>query len=130
MPVSCSGIPMPSRRCAGRWIAEVVLVARVVVLDDYQSVALECADWSSVTDRYEVEVIHEHLTTAEVRARLLGAEIVVAMRERTPFPAELLRELPALRLLVTTGTTNASIDLVAAADLGITVCGTTGTGNS
>jgi phosphoglycerate dehydrogenase-like enzyme len=105
-------------------------MVRVVVLDDYQSVALDCADWSSVSERYEIDVVHEHLAPDEVRARLHGAEVVVAMRERTAFPAELLQELPALRLLVTTGNKNASIDLAAAADLGITVCGTTGTGNS
>jgi phosphoglycerate dehydrogenase-like enzyme len=106
------------------------MTPRVVVLDDYQSVALECADWSPVTDRFAVEVIHEHLPDEDVRERLRGAAVVVAMRERTPFPAALLRDLPDLKLLVTTGNKNASIDLEAAADLGITVCGTTGTGNS
>jgi phosphoglycerate dehydrogenase-like enzyme len=105
-------------------------MARVVVLDDYQSVALDCADWSPVSERYEIEVIHEHIAADDVRTRLLGAEVVVAMRERTPFPADVLRALPDLRLLVTTGNKNASIDLAAAAELGITVCGTTGTGNS
>lgn len=105
-------------------------MARVVVLDDYQAVALECADWSPVIARFEVEVIHEHLAGDEVRSRLRDAAVVVAMRERTPFPAELLRALPELRLLVTTGNKNAAIDVAVAADLGITVCGTTGTGNS
>jgi phosphoglycerate dehydrogenase-like enzyme len=106
-------------------------VPLVTVLDDYQHVALTIADWTPVSERFEVEVIHDHLDdAAQVIARLRSSQVVVAMRERTPFPAELLRSLPELKLLVTTGNKNAAIDLAAAADLGITVCGTTGTGNS
>lgn len=104
-------------------------MARVTVLDDYQGVALESADWTPVTDRHEVRVITEHIADrAALVERLTGSEIVVAMRERTPFPADLLRELPALRLLVTTGMKNAAIDLSGAAELGITVCGTSASG--
>jgi phosphoglycerate dehydrogenase-like enzyme len=101
----------------------------VTVLDDYQGVALESADWARVTDRFDVEVLTEHVAdqTALVD-RLRDSEIVVAMRERTVFSAGVLRELPALRLLVTTGMKNAAIDLDAASDLGITVCGTSASG--
>jgi phosphoglycerate dehydrogenase-like enzyme len=102
----------------------------VTVLDDYQGVALESADWTRVIDRFGVDVVTEHIADrAALVERLRGSEIVVAMRERTPFPADLLRELPALRLLVTTGMKNAAIDLDAAADLGITVCGTSASGS-
>src|SRR3954465_3544558 len=104
-------------------------MALVTVLDDYQNVALDSADWTPVTDRFEVEVLTEHIADpAALVERLRGSEIVVAMREPPPFPASVLRELPGLRLLVTTGMKNAAIDLPAAADLGITVCGTSASG--
>jgi phosphoglycerate dehydrogenase-like enzyme len=100
----------------------------VAVLDDYQDVA-RSADWTSLGDDVRVQVFHDHLS--EERAlvdRLGGFEAIVAMRERTPFPRSLLEALPGLRLLVTTGMRNASIDLEAATRLGITVCGTEGLG--
>jgi phosphoglycerate dehydrogenase-like enzyme len=103
----------------------------VTVLDDYQAVALASADWSEVQAVHTVEVITEHVAdeSALVR-RLAHSEIVVAMRERTPFTPDVLAKLPALRLLVTTGMVNASIDLDAAARQGIVVCGARGSGNS
>ena len=102
-----------------------------VVLDDYQDVARTAADWSSLDGRVEMRALHEHLADpAELAAALAEAEIVVAMRERTPFDADLFARLPRLRLLVTTGMRNASIDLDAAAAGGVTVCGTTGSGHS
>lgn len=100
-------------------------MTRVVVLDDYQHAALEVADWSAVQERAAVEVLSEHIADPdELVRRLAGHEIVVAMRERTPFPAEVLERLPDLRLLVTTGRRNAAIDVEAARRLGVTVCGT------
>ncbi|WP_112266680.1 D-2-hydroxyacid dehydrogenase family protein [Lentzea terrae] len=91
---------------------------RCVVLDDYQGVALANANWSGL----DVTVIREHLDDpADV---LADAECVVIMRERTPFPASLFARLPKLRLLITSGMRNASIDLRAAADHRVTVCGT------
>jgi phosphoglycerate dehydrogenase-like enzyme len=106
-------------------------VPTVTILDDYQGVALTSADWSGVAERYRIDVIREHIDdNDELRLRLRGSEIVVAMRERTPFPAQVLAALPELRLLVTTGTANASIDVAAALRHGMTVCGTTGTGNA
>lgn len=99
---------------------------RIVVLDDYQNIALHAADWSAVPD-LELSSITEHIDDeVEVARRLAGAEVVVAMRERTRFPASLFDRLPALRLLVTTGMSNAVIDLPAAAERGIAVCGTLG----
>jgi phosphoglycerate dehydrogenase-like enzyme len=99
----------------------------VVVLDDYQDVALSIADWSPLAGRTEVVRYTDHVADAdELVQRLADAEVVVAMRERTPFPAELLARLPRLRLLVTTGLANAAIDLTAAARQGVVVSGTAG----
>lgn len=96
---------------------------RVAVLDDYQHVAERFADWSTLPEDTEVVFFHDHVPFGpELIARLRPFEIVGAMRERTPFPRELLEELPNLRLLITTGNHNASIDLEAANELGITVC--------
>jgi phosphoglycerate dehydrogenase-like enzyme len=104
-------------------------MARVAVLDDYQDVAMQMADWSVLPADVQVQVFRDHLSDAEaVAARLRDFDIVVAMRERTPFPRRLLEKLPKLKLLVTTGMRNASIDVEAAAELGITVCGTQGLG--
>jgi len=96
---------------------------RIAILDDYQGVALTLADWASLGA--EIEVFTEHIGDPdELVRRLAGHEVAVAMRERTPFPAELLDRLPDLRLLVTTGPVNAAIDVPAARQRGITVCGT------
>jgi phosphoglycerate dehydrogenase-like enzyme len=103
---------------------------RITVLDDYQDVARTSADWSAVTADHDLDVVTTHIEDVdELVARLQDSEIVVAMRERTPFPASTLTRLPALRLLVTTGARNASIDVAAAREQGITVCGTRGSGN-
>lgn len=102
---------------------------RIAVLDDYQGVALTSADWSPVTAHptrpCTVEVFRDHVDepTALVR-RLEPYDAVVVMRERTPLPREVLTRLPRLRLVVTTGRRNPSIDTDAAIDAGITVCGT------
>ena len=104
---------------------------RVAVLDDYQQAALASADWSPLAGRADVSVFTDHVADpAALAARLAPFEVIVAMRERTPFPAELLRRLPALKLLVTTGMANAAIDLAAARELGVLVCGTGGSGTS
>ncbi|MFD7323159.1 D-2-hydroxyacid dehydrogenase family protein [Streptomyces sp. NPDC059875] len=98
---------------------------RCAVLDDYQGVALSSADWSPLAGRVDVRVLREHLTDRDALvAAIEDCEIVVVMRERTPLDAEVLKRLPRLRLIVTSGMRNASIDLAAAAGLGITVCGT------
>jgi phosphoglycerate dehydrogenase-like enzyme len=98
---------------------------RIAVLDDYQSAAAGFADWSLVPGPVDVVEFADHLADEDALAdRLTPFEVVVAMRERTPFPRTLLERLPHLRLLVTTGRRNASIDVAAAAERGITVCGT------
>lgn len=104
-------------------------MVRVAVLDDYQNVALQMTDWSVLPSDVEVQIFRDHLKDhGEVAQRLRGFDIVMAMRERTPFPRALLAELPQLKLLITTGMRNASIDVTAARELGITVCGTRGLG--
>ncbi|MFI6940841.1 D-2-hydroxyacid dehydrogenase family protein [Streptomyces sp. NPDC050418] len=98
---------------------------RCAVLDDYQGVAESLADWSRLAEEVDVRFVRTHLDGPDaVAAAIADCEIVVAMRERTPFPAELFERLPALRLLITSGMRNASIDLAAAARHGVTVCGT------
>ena len=100
---------------------------RVAVLDDYQDVALRMADWESLTADAEVQAFRDHLAGEDaVAARLADFEIVVAMRERTPFPRSLIERLPRLRLLVTTGMRNAAIDTRAASEAGVVVSGTEG----
>ncbi|AOP45323.1 D-2-hydroxyacid dehydrogenase family protein [Streptomyces lydicus] len=101
------------------------MTPRCAVLDDYQGVALSMADWSPLSDAVDVHTLRQPFRSEdEVVAAIGDCEIVVAMRERTPFPASLLARLPRLRLLITSGMRNASIDLDAAARHGVTVCGT------
>jgi len=103
-------------------------VMRIAILDDYQRQALAMADWSPLAG-CDIRVSDRHLRLgAGLEGFLAGAEVVVAMRERTPFDAATLAALPDLRLLVTTGAANAAIDLAAARRCGITVCGTPGGG--
>lgn len=100
---------------------------QVAVLDDYQGIAAELADWSALPPGSTLRSFRDHLSDeAALALRLAPFDVIVAMRERTPFPRSLLAQLPRLRLLVTTGLRNAAIDLRAAADHGITVCGTEG----
>ncbi len=98
---------------------------KIALLDDYQGVALTCADWSEMQATAEITVFRDTITDADALVeRLQDFEIIGIMRERTPFPRSLLERLPKLKLLVTTGHRNASVDVAAARDLGITVCGT------
>jgi phosphoglycerate dehydrogenase-like enzyme len=100
-------------------------VTRVAILDDYQDVAGRLADWKSLPA--EVVVFQDRVSDeSRVAARLADFDVIVAMRERTPFPRSLLERLPHLRLLVTTGMRNASIDLRAAGERGVVVSGTAG----
>jgi phosphoglycerate dehydrogenase-like enzyme len=98
---------------------------RIAVLDDYQSVAAEFTDWSQVPGGTEVVEFHDSVTDEDaLAARLEPFDVVVAMRERTPLPRGVLERLPNLKLLVTTGMRNKSIDIEAATERGVTVCGT------
>ena len=98
---------------------------RCVVLDDYQNVALTSADWSAVTDRVNIRVHDRRVDDeGELAALLSDCEIVVLMRERTAFRRSLIARLPKLKLIVTSGMRNAAIDVDAAREHGVTVCGT------
>ena len=98
---------------------------RIAILDDYQQVALELADWSSLAGQAEVRSFDRPLgPIVEAAAALAGFDMVVLMRERQPFPRALFEALPRLRCVVTTGLRNAAIDLAAARDHGVTVCHT------
>ncbi|HEX6447210.1 MAG TPA: D-2-hydroxyacid dehydrogenase family protein [Streptosporangiales bacterium] len=100
---------------------------RVAILDDYQNVALTSADWGRLPADAEIAVFDQHIAdTDALVAALEPYDVVVMMRERTPMTADRLARLPKLRLLVTTNMRNASIDFAAAAEAGITVCGTAG----
>jgi phosphoglycerate dehydrogenase-like enzyme len=103
---------------------------RLSILDDYQGVALDMADWSAVRDR-GVEIAVERFPFADeddVVRSLADSEIVAAMRERTAFPKGVVDRLPKLKLLITTGMRNASFDMAALKERGVTVCGTGGPG--
>ena len=95
---------------------------KITILDDYQGVALTSADWTVL--QADVVSLRDHIEGDALIKALAESEVVVAMRERTRFPAELLAQLPRLKLLVTTGARNAAIDLQACERQGITVCGT------
>jgi len=102
-------------------------VTRIAVLDDYQRVAQSYADWASLPKGSEVQFFVDRPSdSAQLAERLASFDVIVAMRERTPFPRAILAQLPNLRLLVTTGMRNAAIDVAAATQMGIAVCGTDG----
>jgi phosphoglycerate dehydrogenase-like enzyme len=103
------------------------VASRVAILDDYQAAAVEFADWSQLPADTEVVPFREHINDDDELVALLGGfDVVVAMRERTPFSRARLERLGDLRLLVTTGMHNAAIDMDAARELGIVVTGTGG----
>jgi D-3-phosphoglycerate dehydrogenase len=101
------------------------MAARCAILDDYQNVVLKVADWSKVKGDVDIKIFNEHLGGPDkVIAALKDFAIVVAMRERTGFPRQVIEALPNLKLLITTGMRNASIDTEAAKARGVAVCGT------
>ena len=102
---------------------------KIAVLDDYQSVASEMADWSQAGSGHQVEYFHDHISDEDALVdRLKDFQIVAGMRERTGFPRSVLSRLPELRLLITTGGRNAGFDEAAATELGIVLAGTGGAG--
>jgi phosphoglycerate dehydrogenase-like enzyme len=103
---------------------------KVAVLDDYQRVALSYPYWATLPADVSVVPFHEHVPAADLPALLEPFDVVVAMRERTALPASLLAALPRLRLIVTAGMANAAIDVAAARERGITVCGTASVSSS
>ena len=105
-------------------------MVRAAILDDYQNVALKLADWSSLGKDVEIKVFDQPFKSQDEAIKALqGFAIVVGMRERTPFPRQVIEALPDLKLLITTGAKNNSFDIKAATERGVTVCGTGGVGN-
>ena len=97
-------------------------VVRIAILDDYQNVSLEMADWAPLYERAEVTVFNDHVSTFdEIVERLLPFDVVCVMRERTPLPRAVIERLPRLKLIASTGSRNAAIDIDAAAERGIVV---------
>lgn len=100
---------------------------RVVVLDDYQDAARQFGPWDRLSDRVELDPVPAHFDDLDALAQRIGdATVLVMMRERTTVGADLLDRLPQLGLIVTTGPSNAVLDVAAAVQRGITVCGTGG----
>src|ERR1700690_4185830 len=95
---------------------------KIAVLDDYQNAALESADWSVLGHRADITVFKDHLADPEaVIERLLPFDIICVMRERSPLPRNIIERLPNLKLIASTGSGNASIDVAAASEHGIAV---------
>ncbi len=104
---------------------------RCAILDDYQNVALKFADWSSLKDDIDITVFDKPFASQiEAIEALKDFQIVCAMRERTPFPRDVISALPNLKLLITSGVRNAAFDMDAAKEHGVVVCGTAGVGNA
>jgi D-3-phosphoglycerate dehydrogenase len=98
---------------------------RCAILDDYFNLALKVADWSRLKDRVDVSVFEQPFGSQQAAANALAEfDIICAMRERTSFPRSLFESLPKLKLLLTSGMHNAAIDMDAAKDRGVMVCGT------
>src|SRR5471030_2563954 len=98
---------------------------RCAILDDYFNLALRIADWSKIGDRVDLTVFNQPFASPEAAASALkDFEIICAMRERTPFPRTLFVALPKLKLLITSGMRNAAIDMEAAKDHKVVLCGT------
>ena len=109
--ITVNGLAMTRLRCA--------------ILDDYLNLSLKLADWSKIEDRVEVTVFNQPFASPEAAVSALkDFEIILAMRERTPFPRAMFDQLPKLKLLITSGMRNAAIDMAAAKDKGVVVCGT------
>jgi phosphoglycerate dehydrogenase-like enzyme len=96
---------------------------QIAILDDYQGVALQSADWSVLKGKTEITVFRDHLAdSGALVERLKPFDILCVMRERTPLIRSILEQLPNLKLIASTALRNASIDLPAAHERGITVC--------
>ena len=98
---------------------------KLAILDDYQNIAMDMADWSTIQNDVDITVFNDHLSNeSDVAARLAEFEIVMVMRERTPFPRSLFENLPRLEHVISSGMRNLSIDVGAATEHGIICTGT------
>jgi phosphoglycerate dehydrogenase-like enzyme len=104
-------------------------VPKIAILDDYANVSLEMADWSNLPAGYETVVFTDNLVEHDgLVERLADFDVVCAMRERTPFPAEIFRRLPNLKLFITSGMRNLAVDFATAREMGVVCCGTRASG--
>ncbi|MBS1863762.1 MAG: D-2-hydroxyacid dehydrogenase family protein [Actinobacteria bacterium] len=116
-PVPITAVNLP--------VCKARVVKRIVLLDDYQGIALDYGGWDRIPDEWQVVALEQHIDDPEeLVAALSEAAVVVAMRERTKLPAAVLGRLPELKLLITTGMSNVAIDVAAAKAAGVVVCGT------
>src|ERR1700676_2654899 len=98
---------------------------KIRILDDYQNVALKLADWSLVAERGDITVFNNHVSDPfALVERLLPFDVICVMRERTPLPRSIIKQLPQLKMIASTGRRHASIDVEAASERGIAVTGT------
>jgi D-3-phosphoglycerate dehydrogenase len=105
-------------------------MVRAAILDDYQNVAMDFADWSPIAKNVEIKVFNKPFGSQDEAIKALqGFAVVVGMRERTPFPRKVIEALPDLKLLITTGARNNSFDVKVCAERGVTVCGTGAAGS-
>jgi phosphoglycerate dehydrogenase-like enzyme len=103
---------------------------QIAILDDFQGVATTFGDWARLAPRADVTVFRDHLRDEEaLAARLAPFDAVALMRERTPFPRSLIERLPNLKLIITSGMVNRSLDVAAATERGIVLCGTQTSGS-
>lgn len=100
------------------------MIIRVAILDDYQNTALGAADWRSLGENVEIQVFNSHFSEEEAAKALKDFDVVIGMRERTPFPKSLIDALPNLKLLISTGMRNFSFDMDAARSRGVVISGT------
>jgi phosphoglycerate dehydrogenase-like enzyme len=109
-------------------LSDTARVLRIAVLDDYQRRAHEFADWGSLGEQARITYFHETIEPSALSGTLAEFEVLVLMRERTAFPRAVLERLPKLKLLVTTGMGNASVDIEYLLGRGVVVSGTGGVG--
>ena len=102
----------------------LTVMPRIAILDDYQRRAAGWADWASLGSDFEASFFAATISPEDLPAALAGYEVLVLMRERTKFPREVLEQLPDLRLVITTGMGNASLDVSSLREREVTVCGT------
>jgi phosphoglycerate dehydrogenase-like enzyme len=102
-------------------------MTQVALLDDYQGIALKMGAWESLGPDVRVTAFHQNFGTQDAAAAALAPfDVIVLMRERMPMPASLIARLPNLKLIISTGMVNRSLDSAAARERGIVCCGTTG----
>ncbi len=97
----------------------------VAILDDYQNVSHEFAEWDKISEKIELDVFKNYIGQEENLSNiLLKYDILCLMRERTPLTENLINKLPNLKLVITSGMWNASIDTNALKERNIVYCGT------